>query len=414
MTTTGRRFEARGQRKDGPFAIRAGRVFDGNASRGTTSFVIDDGRIAEVRPVDYADLGLPTVDLEPSVTLLPGLIDAHVHLAFDATYDAAANVQQVSDAELTDQMRARARAALLAGITTVRDLGDRRYLTLPLRDELASRVDAGPSLLCAGPPVTTAAGHCWFLGGAVADGATAPQLRAAVSERALRGVDVVKVMASGGEMTEGSHAGLVQFEVDDLRVIVDEAHRHGLPVAAHAHAPAGIANALAAGVDTIEHCSFMTADDVVPDDDLVAAIAASGTIVSLTLGMVPGDGPPPPKKIATLMPRLLENMRRLASSGVVVTLGSDAGIAPIKPHDVLPYAVAELAGLTGDTPGALAAATSAAARAVGIGDRKGTLAPGYDADLLAVHGDPIADPDVLRQVVAVYRSGLLVAGGAAI
>ncbi|MBO0830211.1 MAG: amidohydrolase family protein, partial [Streptosporangiales bacterium] len=231
------------------------------------------------------------------------------------------------------------------------------------------------------------------------------ELRRAVAEHAERGVDVVKVMATGGELTAGTDPGAAQFDVGSLRLLVAEAHRHGLPVAAHAHGASGIANAVAAGVDTVEHCSFLTGRGVEPDEDVIAAVAASGVVVSLTLGLVPGV--PVPPRIAENMLRLAALLRLIVGSGAAFVLGSDAGIGPPKPHDMLPYAVELLADAAGSVP-ALAAVTSFAARACGVGDSVGRLAPGYDADLLAVRGDPVADVRALHDVVAVYRAGVLV------
>lgn len=388
------------------YALRAARVFDGERLGGPATVVVEGGRIARIHQGESPRLDLPTVDCGQDTTLLPGLIDSHVHLVFDATPDAVANVQHVGDEELIEQMRARACAMLAAGITTARDLGDRRYLTLALRSELAGAPAAGPQLLCSGPPITTVRGHCWFLGGEVPAGA---DLRAVVRERAAQGVDAVKVMVSGGELTPGSHGGVVQFHSQALDVIVSEAHRHGLPVAAHAHSRPGIADALAARVDSIEHCSFMTADDVVPDDDLIRAIAAADIVVSLTLGMAPSDVPPPPD-FAWRLPKLMDLVRRIVRSGATVALGSDAGIAPVKPHDVLPLAVVQLVGHGAEPAVALAAATSVAARACAVADCKGRIAEGYDADFLVVRGDPTTTIDAVCHPVAVYRAGVLVGG----
>lgn len=215
-------------------------------------------------------------------------------------------------------------------------------------------------------------------------------------------------MATGGELTPGSESGEVQFSAAALRALVTEARRHGLPVAAHAHGGTGIANAHAARVDTIEHCSFMTATDVRPDKELIRAIAASGTIVSVSLGMVPGGAVPGP--MAAKLPKLIGVLRAMVASGVTLTVGTDAGITPRKLHDVLPYGAVALTDLGLDTEHALAAVTSTAARACGVADRKGRLAAGYDADLLAVRGDAVADIRALHDVVAVYRAGVRVAG----
>lgn len=368
-------------------AIRAARLFDGHSETLDPVVLVDAGRIVEKgSPLDVLDLG--------GATLLPGLIDAHTHLALDASDDPVGRVVAASDDELLDRMRAAARTALAAGITTVRDLGDRGYLSLVLREELARDPMAGPQVLAAGPPITTTGGHCWFLGGE-ADGVEG--VRAAVRERAERGVDVIKIMASGGELTPGSRADTPQYGPDELRAVVDEAHRHGLPVTAHAHAAATILDAVAAGVDMIEHCSYATAP-------VVDALRAAGTVVSVTVGAVPGA--PYPPRLVTLLTEYFQMVGRLREAGVPVVCSSDAGIREAKPHGVLPYGVAALVERSGFTPvEALRAATSLAAEACGVGDRKGRVAPGYAADLLAVDGNPLTDITALTRVRAVFRAG---------
>src|SRR5664280_93322 len=298
------------------------------------------------------------------------------------------------------------RMALAGGVTTVRDLGDRNYGTLALRAELAAQPAAGPQVLVAGPPITTVQGHCWFLGGE-APGIDA--LRSAVAERADRGTDVVKIMATGGQLTPGSHPHESQYTRTELSTVVTEAHRRGLPVAAHAHGPQGITDAAGAGVDSIEHCSFMTADGVARDEQVLRAIAAAGIVVSLTVGFTPTTLPPPPE-LAARLPQLLAGMRRMHDLGCTITVGTDAGIAPPKPHDVLPYGLVALTHLGFSPTEALTACTAVAAAACRVADRKGALRPGYDADLLAVRGDPTRDITAVHDVVAVYRAGVRVAG----
>jgi imidazolonepropionase-like amidohydrolase len=382
-------------------AVRGGAAFDGvNPVLVERPLVlIDDGRIIDVQANGTPPPGAAVADLG-GATLLPGLVDAHVHLVFDASGDPVGALEQLPDEELLGRMRTAARTCLAAGITCVRDLGDRGYLALRLRDELTADPASGPQILAAGPPVTTNRGHCWFLGGE-ADGVEG--VRAAVRARAERGVDVIKVMATGGEMTPGTHSHEAQYGPDELRAAVDEAHRHGLPVAAHAHGVRGIENAVAAGVDTIEHCSFMTADGVDTRPDLIAAIARAGMVVSATVGFVPGFAPPP--RIAARVPGFVANLRRMRDAGVTVVCGTDAGIGPPKPHNVLPYCVSMLVDCGFPPVAALRAVTSLAAEACRVGERKGRLAPGFDADLLAVDGDPLTDITALRAVAAVFRAG---------
>jgi imidazolonepropionase-like amidohydrolase len=381
--------------------VRAGRLFDGaNSVAGQPLVLVDGQRVVAVQTGGQPPAGIEVIDLG-AATLLPGLIDTHLHLAFDASDDPVGRLGGAGDGEVLGGMRLAARSCLDAGITTVRDLGDRGYLALRLRGEFTGDVAAGPHVLAAGPPITTPQGHCWYLGGE-AEGTDG--IRAAVRAHAERGVDVIKVMASGGDLTPSTHVYQAQYGLGELRAAVEEAHRHGLPATAHAHAPAAIANAVAAGFDMIEHCTFIAADGIHADPDIIDAIARAGTVVSVTVGMLPAILPPP--RVAAVVPQVALVIRQLCEAGIPIVCGTDAGVGPPKPHHVLPYGVARLADIGGYSPlEALRAATSAAAQACGVGSRKGRIAPGFDADLLAVDGDPLTDLAALRAVKAVFRSG---------
>jgi imidazolonepropionase-like amidohydrolase len=386
-------------------AIRGALLFDGvNAELMPRPLVlVESGQVVSVQSGGEVPPRARLLDLG-QVTLLPGLIDAHLHLAFDAGADPVGRLATAHDEEVLDGMRSAARVALAAGITTVRDLGDRGYLGVRLREELADDPLAGPHVLAAGPPITVTKGHCWFLGGE-ADGVDG--VRAAVREHAERGVDVIKVMATGGELTPGTSSHQVSYTPDELRAAADEAHRLGLPITAHAHAPAGITGVAEAGFDMVEHCSFIGADGVQVDDAVIEAVRRSGITVSVTLGSLPGFHVPP--RIAALQVSLAEVRTQLRKAGLTVVCSSDAGVGPAKPHNVLPYSVAMMVERSGyPNVEALRAVTSVAADAVRLGDRKGRIAPGFDADLLAVRGDPLTDIEALRDVTAVFRLGLRV------
>jgi imidazolonepropionase-like amidohydrolase len=378
--------------------LHADWLFDGETLTPNPTVVFDGGTIVHVGQVP----GHADVTELSGATLLPGLVDTHVHLAFDASRDVVAALAARDDAEAFAAMAHAAHRAARGGVTTVRDLGDRGYLSLALR--AAARTDHTlPTIVAAGPPITTPGGHCHFLGDATTGVAG---VRAAIRARAQRGVDVVKIMASGGNLTEGSRPELAQFGPNELRAAVEEAHRLGLPVTAHAHGTAAIVDAVAAGVDGLEHASFMTADGVDPaPSELLKEIVERGIVLGLTLGMVPMPDAPIPPGIVARLPAILANCRLMYEAGAIMVAGTDAGLGPTKPPDVLRWAIGQLAQVGMSPLEALRANTSVAARGCGLGRRKGRIAPGYDADILAVDGDPLADPAALHRIRAVYVRG---------
>lgn len=363
--------------------------------------LVEDGRIAAVGPV--AELsGRAAAHLAfPDATILPGLINGHVHLGFEPGPDPLRAVREADDAELLLVMAEAAHTLLDGGITTARDLGDRGRLALRIRDAVAAGRLRGPRILAAGVPITPPGGHCWFLGGEV-QGDDA--IRAAIRDAAAAGVDLIKVMASGGQLTEGGAAMWEsQFDADDLRVVVEEAARHGLPVAAHAHGTQSIVDAVAAGVATVEHCTWMSGPGVSDRrEDVVADMAARGIVAS------PGSGGNWRVFAARIgEERALElfgRLRWMATRGVRVVPGTDAGLTPF---DGLPTTLGYYQDFGFSPAEVIDMATTSAAAAFGLADVTGRLAPGMAADVLVVDGDPLADLAALTRIELVVAAGRL-------
>ena len=176
-----------------------------------------------------------------------------------------------------------------------------------------------------------------------------------------------------------------------------------MPVVAHAHSRESIADAVLSGVDGIEHCTFLMEHGPDPDQPLIDAIARQRIVVGATTGILPGFAPP--LRVATILPRILDVYRRLHAAGATVAAGTDAGLGPAKTHDVLPYGMAMLANIGMTNAEVLQANTTVAARAIGLGAAKGRIGAGFDADLVAVRGNPLEDLAHLRDVAAVFKAG---------
>jgi imidazolonepropionase-like amidohydrolase len=385
------------------FVIRAEHAFDGERFLpGGVQVLVENGRIAQLLPrsVPLSD-GKPVLE-RPGATVLPGLIDTHVHTVAGGEPDALALDAHRSAAEREQIVRRSLLAQVRAGVTTVRDLGDNRFAALgrPVADD-------EPAVVGSGPPITPPGGHCAALGG---EAQGPEQLAAAVDRLHGRGAGVVKILVSGGAMTAGSDLLHLQFDVEAVRNVVRRAHRHGLPVTAHAHSVPSVEVCLEAGVDGIEHCTCLTATGIRTPPEVIDRLAERQVIVCPTFGRLP-DLPPSPQaaRIAhrtgmTLQERFAQ-VGLLHAAGVRLLAGTDAGIHPAKPHGVLPHSIAELlkSGLPIDR--ALEAATGGASRACALADGAGFLRRGAVADLLVVDGDPRDDVACLTRVQDVVLRG---------
>ncbi|MFC4116787.1 amidohydrolase family protein [Nonomuraea zeae] len=356
------------------------------------------GRTAD-RPGHFAgEGGLATVELGTR-TLFPGLMDAHVHLAFDAGSDPVATMLARDEPALIDSMRTSARQLVESGVTFARDLGAPGGLAARIRDEIRDGKTPGPRMMVAGRPLTRPRGHCWFMGNEIGDPGRA---RRAVREEIEAGADLIKVMVTGGRMTPGTDP--VRFEVspEALAAVVDEAHLLGVTVAAHALSTAGIRAAAAAGVDSVEHGTFISPEGGDGyDEAVVRDLVAAGAGVCPTLGLAGAHAHPIPIEIRGGWVAMLH------AAGVPILAGTDSGI-PRHPH-----VGGVVDGLEGMIAGglsardALMAATETGMRAAGL-DGAGAIKPGYLADLIAVDGDPLADVRALLDPPFVLAGGRVV------
>jgi imidazolonepropionase-like amidohydrolase len=388
-------------------AYRAARVFDGT-SEGVIedgAVVVEDGRIASVGQARGLSPNTEAVDLG-DVTLMPGLVDAHVHLVWDASAKPHEVVERESRALTVLRCAKNAALHLRAGVTTVRDVGSTDGLAVEIGRAVELGILSGPRVVAAGRAIAMTGGHGWFLG-READGPDA--LRRAAREEIKAGASCIKLMASGGVYGHAEEPGSPQLTVEEMRPAVEEAHKAGRKAAAHAYSVEAINNALEAGVDSVEHGSFLDRETVgrmreqgtylVPTMSVYAAMAEKG----------PGLGSPEyiTRKTAEVLEASGEAFRLALEVGVPVAAGTDCG-APGHPHGTLPEEL-RLMVEAGATPQqALRFGTSAAAELLGLGDEVGALEPGKRADLLAVAGDPTLDIQSLREVRLVLRDGVVV------
>jgi imidazolonepropionase-like amidohydrolase len=378
--------------------LTAPRVVTGDETVTDGAVVVGDTTVdwigcAATLPAEFARL--PRTDY-PGSTITPGLIDCHVHLGFDGGPQPAARMRSETDEQQLVLMLRNARDLLGVGVTTARDLGARAYLDVVVRDAIAAGLARGPRLVVATRPITVTGGHCWFMGG---EADSEDDLRRMVRTHHKRGADLIKVMSTGGFMTPGSAPWYAQFAIEQLAVVVDEARRVDKPVAAHAHGIEGIRRAVKAGVTTLEHCSFVTeTNERQFSEPLAAEIAERGIFVCPTTSV----NAPYVAKLTGI--RVGQHLKAMHEMGVRIIAGTDAGIDNT-PHHQFVGGLEYLVTLGFKPEEVLAMATTEAAAALGLDTITGRLAPGYDADLIVVAGDPGTDISALGKLRRVIARG---------
>jgi imidazolonepropionase-like amidohydrolase len=395
--------------------VRAGRLLDVKSGKmlSNQTIIIHGDRIASVGTV--TDQTLPAdatvIDLS-NATVLPGLIDAHTHLTFTTNFGYSALGISIPREALTGARNAR--VTLEAGFTTVRNVGARGFTDVALRDAINAGDVPGPRMLVSGPPLSITGGHCdndllpyeyHATSDGAADGIAAVQHK--TREIIKYGADLIKVCATGGVLSHGDNPQASQYTLEEMKAIVADAHRLGRKVAAHAHGAQGILWATEAGVDSIEHGSYI-------DDAGIAEMKKDGTYLVPTLYLMDwfyenaeriGTPAELIAKAREVMPAARKNVQRAFAAGVKVGFGTDAAVYP---HGLNAREFAVYVKL-GMTPlAAIQTATVNDADLLGWSDRVGTVEAGKFADLIGVDGDPLADVTTLERVKFVMKGGEVV------
>ena len=402
-----------------PIALKAARMFDGTGDQAVSPglVVVEKGRITQVG--GNAPATAEVVDLGDA-TLLPGLIDAHTHLTFPFSMDRYLSEYhnlRTTAAEQAFEAAAVARTTLLAGFTTVRNVGASEWVDIGLRNAIDRGLTDGPRILTAAKALGATGGHCDPTDGWTTDAApnepdyrqgianSPEEFRHAVRFMLKHGADLIKVCATGGVMSLTDDVDTPQLTQDELNALIDEAHALHKKVAAHAHGDIGARRAVLAGVDSIEHGSFLK-------DDTLDLMKSKGTYLVPTL-IAPASllenfekGMRVPERVKqkaiAASTAINTTFRHAVERGVNIGFGTDAGVYE-HGQNAREF---ELMVANGASPAfSLRAATSADARLLGIADRIGSIERGKLADLVAVPGDPLHDVSTMRKVFFVMKEG---------
>lgn len=394
-----------------PGAIRCGNLLDVRAGHLLEDQIItwEDGVVTHVGPARSAPDGITPIGLS-NLTCLPGLIDVHTHITWDPQNSGYKALGISVPREAVTGVK-NARLLLLSGFTSIRNVGASHYTDIAVRDGVNAGEIPGPRMIASGPPLTITGGHCdknllpsefSVKAEGVADGPWA--VRQKVREVIKFGADVIKICASGGVLSKGDSPGTEQYTLEEMQAIVSEARRLGRKVAAHAHGAESIRDAIRAGVDSVEHCSFI-------DDEGIRLAKEHGTYLVfdiynddyiLSHGEKNGVLPESLKKERQLGRLQRENFRKAFQAGAKMAFGTDSGVYP---HGDNAKQFSKMVEWGMRPIDAIRAATIDAADLLDQSGKVGVLEKGYYADIIAVRGNPLEDITILEDVSFIMKGG---------
>lgn len=399
-----------------PSYITAARMIDPSSGRAIAdpAILVEDGKIVSVgaKTTLAAPDGAQIVDLGEK-TILPGLIDMHTHVTGDPTLGGYNSFSESREAAAIWGV-VNAERTLMAGFTTIRNVGAGDFSDVALRDAINAGLVPGPRMIVSGPPIGIIGGHCSddnllpadyeSFGTGVATGPW--EMRARVRVNIKHGADLIKTCSTGGVFSKGTTPGAAQNTVEEIAAIVAEAHQRGLKVASHAHGNEGIKNAIRAGVDTIEHASYL-------DKEAISMAKSKGVYLSMdiynteytqTEGRKNGELEESLRKDAEIAEIQRESFREAVKAGAKIVYGTDSGVYPHGDNGKQFFWMVKY----GMTPmQALKSATSLAAEALGKEKSLGRISAGYAADIIAVDGDPLSDVTTLEDIGFVMKGGVI-------
>ena len=394
-------------------AIHHVRLIDGTGDHHDNATLLVRGtKISAVGPSNDVRIPKGAVRIDGrGLSIIPGLIDCHVHLCLGGEPDVVATLESEQPSYTLLKSARHAKATIDAGFTTVRDVGSRDHSIFTLKQAIESGVMPGPHIVGAGLAICMIGGHARFIGQEVEG---TEQVRKVVAEQVAAGAGVIKIIASGGVLTPGTSPDEAQMTMEELSAAVDAAQQAGKRVAAHAHGAAGMKNAITAGVRSIEHATLL-------DDESGALMKRYGVYMVPTLSALattaasrPGCGIPDSAlhKAKAMTKRHRASFKAAHQSGIAIAMGTDAG-TPFNYHGDNAQELERMVAF-GMTPmEAIVASTATAARLIGIQDSVGTVTKGMEADLVILQGNPLRRIEVLRdrdKIVGVMKAGKFVAG----